>query len=477
MTESEDNVPPKEGGSKRKCILLMTVLLACVAIVAIVLPFYLDYPPGPGKKSGEETSPGDTKPGITTKPETGSPTISPTNAPSDAPTTLQWGQFLQAFLIPISGEEVFMDKNSPQYRAAKYLLDDPYTAEIPTTGRLTDRYASATFYFATEGENLKSCYFGDTNCDSGQWLVDDVCYWYAVSCDNDGHVVSFLFANAEGNGLVGTLPPEMRLLTFMADLVIVNNSIKGTLPEAFGESARSMRSLLLPDNDLTGQIPDNYLVNSPLEYVHLANNAFSGTIPTGLGMTTTLQQLDLSGNLMTGTISEAIGGYESLEALSLANNELKGNIPEEIYAMTDLKFLHMNGNDFSGTISKSIRDLSLLKELRVGGSGLSGQLPDELYTLTDLVELDISQSSFDGRLSLGFLNLEGLEKLNVAENKLIGTVPSSFGQLSGLSDLNLQGNEFSGAIPESVCLLRNENLEVLTADCNKLACDCCSTCL
>lgn len=476
---TKNEFPSKKAGN-RQCITLVIVFLACVAIVAVVLPFVLDYPSLQGNKSAEQPQPIQNTPKspstVTSEPAPGPPTSRPTYPPTDAPTTLQWGQFLNSFLIPISGEEVFKDENSPQYQAAKFILDDPYTPLVTTTGRLNDRYASATFYFATEGDNWKSCYFGDANCASGQWLVDDVCDWHAVSCDDNGRVTSFLFVNAEGNGLLGTLPFEMDLLSAMTDLVIVNNTITGTLPEAFGENAKSIRSLLLPDNDLTGNIPDNYLSNSPLEFVHLGSNAFSGPIPTNIGNTTYLQQLDLSGNLMTGTISEEIIGYEVLEAFSLANNELKGTIPNEIYDLTNLKFLHINGNQLTGTISSSIGGLSSLKELRVGGSELSGHIPDELYALTELVELDASQALLDGRLSLGFLNLEKLEKLILFGNKLVGTVPNSFGQLSTLSDFNLQGNEFSGTIPQSLCLLRDDNLKVLTADCEKVTCECCSTC-
>lgn len=473
-----NNAPNRVPDGNRQRITLIVIFFACVAIVAVVLPFVLDYPSLRGNKSAEQPTQNtpESPSTVTSEPTPGPPTSRPTYPPTDAPTTLQWGQFLMSFLIPISGEEVFKDENSPQYQAAKFMLDDPYLPLVTTTSLLNDRYASATFYFATEGDNWKSCYFGDANCTSGEWLVGDVCDWHAVSCDDNGRVTSFLFVNAEGNGLIGTLPFEMDLLSAMTDLVIVNNTITGTLPEAFGENAKSLRSLLLPNNVLTGNIPDNYLSNSPLEFVHLGSNAFSGPIPTNIGNTTYLQQLDLSGNLMTGTISEEIRGYEVLEALSLANNELKGTIPKEIYDLTNLKFLHINGNQLTGTISSSIGDLSSLKELRIGGSELSGNIPDELYTLTELVELDASQALLDGRLSLGFLNLENLEKLILFGNKLVGTVPNSFGQLSTLSDFNLQGNEFSGTIPQSLCLLRDDNLKVLTVDCEKVTCDCCSTC-
>ena len=203
-TESKTNddsekVPIKsQGQSRRNGTVFLVIFLLCAVIVAIVLPFYIDYPSGLGtKESSHQDSP--ESPSDVSTPEaspepTDSPLTSiPTGPPTDAPTTLQWGQFLNAFLIPNSGEEVFQDKDSPQYRAAKFVLDDPYTDMVSTTGRLNDRYATITFYFATEGENWKSCYFGDADCASGQWLEGDICDWYAVSCDDDGRVISFLF--------------------------------------------------------------------------------------------------------------------------------------------------------------------------------------------------------------------------------------------------------------------------------------------
>jgi hypothetical protein len=107
---------------------------------------------------------------------------------------LRLNQFIQQFLIPISGEEVFEDRNSPQFRAATYIADvDPYTSQLTTVEQLEDRYAAVTFYFATGGDDWKRCYYGDESCTEGQWLVDDVCGWFAVACDEVGRISGFLF--------------------------------------------------------------------------------------------------------------------------------------------------------------------------------------------------------------------------------------------------------------------------------------------
>ncbi|MGK3761666.1 MAG: hypothetical protein ACI8RD_013984 [Bacillariaceae sp.] len=184
---------------KLHCIVLAVVIIACIAIVAIVLPFFLDY--GSIKTKSDPTPstvPISPTPLLPTGDGSPQPMTSPTDAPTAStptqePTTLQWSQFMKTFLIPTSGEEVFQDKNSPQYRAAKYILEDPYTSELTTTEQLDDRYASVTFYFSTEGENWDSCYLGDTICTSGEWLVNDVCDWFAVSCNEYGRVSSFSF--------------------------------------------------------------------------------------------------------------------------------------------------------------------------------------------------------------------------------------------------------------------------------------------
>lgn len=121
------------------------------------------------------------------------PTEAPVAEDSLAPTTLRLGQFIQVFLVPISGEEVFEDQSSPQFRAAQYLSEeDDYVSEIGEEAVLSDRYALTTFYFATGGDEWDRCALGDEAC-AGAWLTGDACEWEYVSCDADGRVVSFNF--------------------------------------------------------------------------------------------------------------------------------------------------------------------------------------------------------------------------------------------------------------------------------------------
>jgi len=460
--------------TRQNCIIVLVIIVGMLAAAAIILPFVLDYNGVRSSGSPEEPSP--TQAPVSTSPPAptdGSPTAVP--GPTEAPTTARLGQFIRQYLVPVSGEEVFEDPDSPQYQAAVYIADeDPYTSQLTSVEQLGDRYAAITFYYATNGDNWDTCYLGDESCVDGQWLVNDVCDWFSVSCNEAGRVTAFLFANTSGNGLRGSLPPEMLLLTEMTDLVITNNFLTGTLPDAFGQNATNVRSILLQGNQLEGTIANDYLEQSPLEVVSFANNSFTGSIPTNLGGASLLRTLDLSSNSFSGSIPSEIDSYQAMTELSLASNSLTSNIPESLFLMNSLERVLLDGNSLTGTLSSSVGNLAALEVLRIGDSRIEGFIPDELYSLPNLAELDISGAQFRGQLSRLFTNLApSLTTLIVNNNSFGGTVPDSFGELTNLNVLELHANEFTGSISESICALP---LEVLTADCSEITCDCCTEC-
>ncbi len=185
-----------ENKCSQNTIILLVVFVGLIAIAAIVLPFVLDY------GNNDEKSSGDPSPTVPTPPP--EPTVSPAPTSDDAPTpvpfpttsptTLRLSQFIEQYLVPVSGSEVFEDTNSPQFRAAQYIAEvDPFTSELTSVDQLGDRYAAITFYFATNGDDWFKCYYGDESCEQGQWLVNDVCGWFAVSCDDLGRIEGFLF--------------------------------------------------------------------------------------------------------------------------------------------------------------------------------------------------------------------------------------------------------------------------------------------
>jgi Leucine-rich repeat (LRR) protein len=508
--KERDSMPQRDPRTaKQNCIVALVIIVGLLAIAAIVLPFVIDYGRSDDSPSGGP-SPSTPAPIPSTPTISPSPTEAPVvGGPTESPTTLRLGQFIQQYLVPISGEEVFQDRNSPQFRAGEYIADvDPFTSELTSVELLADRYAAITFYYATNGENWDSCSLGDTSCEGGQWLVGDVCGWFSVQCDDVGRISAILFGtilcvhnfdcrtkitsfffltsrhflcifsflssvSAAGNGLTGSLPFELSLLTEMTDFAITNNTITGTLPEAFGQNATNIRSLLLSGNDLEGTIPNDYLSNSPVQVVDLSDNRFTGTIPMNLGGGSSLQTLDLGGNQIAMGIPD-MSSYTSLLQLSLESNALENEIPDSMYEMTTLEILYLNGNPLTGTLSGLISNLSALRELRIGDTQIEGFIPSELFSLPSLQELDISGARFTGQLSFGFANLAPtLQSLIVDNNLFAGTIPDNFGLLTNLNALELHGNGFTGSIAESICALA---LDILTADCNEITCDCCTEC-
>lgn len=132
----------------------------------------------------------------------------------------------------------------PQSEAFEWLLiwidRDP---ALPPREHILQRFALATLYYSTGGDiSWKN---------RGDWLRSNVdeCNWLGVSCltttggvaqqdsrINDG---TASFRKVDGirlssNGLVGTLPEELSLLTNLVSLRAENNTLQGEIPSTIG---------------------------------------------------------------------------------------------------------------------------------------------------------------------------------------------------------------------------------------------------
>lgn len=478
--------------NRHRCIVLGLLFIALCSIAAIVLPFALDYydddediePPfvivTPSPTTPPVAPPTPTLP----PPPTESPSASPSETgPTNPPTSVRLGQFIRVFLVPISGEEVFEDPTSPQYKAAVFLAEvDNYGKTVSTTEELEDRYALTTFYYAMEGDNWFTCFEGDDACTTGNsWLDPDVnhCEWSAIRCNQAGRVVDLFFPTSEGNGLFGEIPPEFSVLSELQNFVAINNLISGSFPESFGNMTNLLR-VILDTNFMNGSLPEGFLANSPIQILNLANNEFTGDIPASIGNSATMTQLILGNNEFSGTIPEDIANLELLGTLDLSNNDrLRGSIPTSIFGMVNLENLYLNGSaNIQGILPGSISGLTSLGVLRLGGTGLTGTLPDELFTLNRLEELDLTGAGFSGPLSEDFELLAGsIRTLKLSNNAFSGPIPMAFDVLILLNTLELEGNELEGSISDELCSRRGDGiaqLNELTVDCPEVTCTCCT---
>lgn len=137
-------------------------------------------------------------PGSTPQPTpvpTPQPTPVPTPVPTPQPTvtTLCGGltlaeRKLQLLDICSSLSNVnTLSNGTPQYEAFEWLADEDEAQVCPSDVLdLRQRYAMATLYFSTVGDNWKECSRStNSNCpsDSTRFLSGvDVCFWFGISC-------------------------------------------------------------------------------------------------------------------------------------------------------------------------------------------------------------------------------------------------------------------------------------------------------
>jgi hypothetical protein len=151
-------------------------------------------------------------------------------APTSSPTTqgdLQLEYFVDVAL-PEYTKNALRRASSPQSKALRWLLNNTFLESYPLSRRL-QRYALATLYYSTGAEKRWIKHFG--------WLSDDdECEWFSMEkdiplCGEDG----FRFLSLGNNGLRGTLPLEISLLSSLEHLQINQNIVTGFLPTTLGE--------------------------------------------------------------------------------------------------------------------------------------------------------------------------------------------------------------------------------------------------
>jgi Leucine-rich repeat (LRR) protein len=254
------------------------------------------------------------------------------------------------------------------------------------------------------------------------------------------------------------------------------------------------------DNDLTGPIPDNFLINSirlnDTVTVYLQHNEIVGTIPKNLVRFSFLD-LNLAGNevleipaelcSVSGWMQGYVGQVGNCSAILCPRgsfNQFGYQLPENpclpCSHLDDVPFLgNTHCEDFTSerdTLEKlfddtggefwenstswysdapicswfgvlcadgDVQDASGITHLKLEGNGLSGTLPSEIWTLPALQSLKM-----DGNEGL-FINFEGianaadtLETLSLSHVKVSSL--NGIGSLTNLKKLSLVGNELTG---------------------------------
>jgi hypothetical protein len=206
------------------CLSLCFFLVLVPAAIACIIVFVVD----PNNKRGND-DPSNVVPSPTIAPngptQAPSPTLFPPPSPgAPSPTPPIEEDVLFEFLAALSTDdgEALRDPKSPQHAAMQWLKSSANQG-IYDDAVFIQRFALATLYYSTGGDQWKS---------SSEWLTDSPeCEWYTSStlvtiCDEEG---SLFELNLSGNNLVGSIPPELNLISNMCEYIFDALASKETI--------------------------------------------------------------------------------------------------------------------------------------------------------------------------------------------------------------------------------------------------------
>lgn len=203
------------------------------------------------------------------------------NAPTSGPTSL-YDLDLEYFVqvaIPDYTQISLRKEKSPQNKAFKWLKNNNSNLETYSTSRRLQRFALATFFYATGGDVRWN--------NHSLWLSDeDECTWFSSTDSIDD---SIDLCNENGA---------------LQRLSLVDNNMRGTFPLELSLLS-NLEILEMSRNVITGFLPSTLATLSTLRSIQLYDNYISGTIPSEFGALSMLESLDL-GTIVTLSQSEAM---------------------------------------------------------------------------------------------------------------------------------------------------------------------------
>eukprot|EP00797_Seminavis_robusta_P008626 Sro160_g072180.2 (363) ;mRNA; r:52023-53111 len=331
---------------------------------------------------------------------------------------------------------------TPRLQAYLWMQNDPMISNY-SDARLLQRFALATFYYATNGEGWNSRRGSEQDVYSGRGPGGG-------QCKRDGSTQQDVYHPPHGGGvgppggegprppppggalIEGLSPPPRppsanatppRFFDWLSYFTHECNWFsKAPFPEAVCNEEREYRELTLLRNGLSGSIPLELALLTSLQVLRLGENCLTGTIPPTLWQVSSLVMLELNQNTLTGSLQpdhlEAM--HRHMISLDVGVNQLQGTLPSELGLLSACARLFLNDNGFSGTIPSDLAQMTQMQFFSLGATEISGSIPPDLLS--------------------SWRNLKVL---------LIG------------------GNNLSGSIPQEVC-----SIDVLEFDCAVSLCGC-----
>ena len=338
-----------------------------------------------------------------------------------------------------------------------------------------DEQALRSLYNSTNGDSW--------TCNAG-WLSGPVSSWGGVTIANQ-RVTEIDLSNCN---LMGTIPPEIRLLRSLERLDLPNNQLQSPIPDELW-ALPALVHLDMSYNNLTGMLPDS-LVTPMNNYLSLSNNRLEGPIPQyfesrydgwyrqidlshnsfsgGFGLETfaDIRYVDISHNNLSQLPPSKERGWAWDVALDASHNQISGNLPEWLSDNSQSWFLlDLSHNSLSGSLHSGLSCIHDPGTVDLSHNRISGEIPVDfgkdcvainlehnqlsgsIPTFhTNLQDLDLSDNQF-AEIGTGLFSSIDLTRLDLSTNALDNSIVARFGDLQFLEELDLAGNQFSGEIP------------------------------
>lgn len=210
----------------------------------------------------------------------------------------------------------------------------------------------------------------------GNWNYEDdtPCSWNGVLCTSLPYpdslrVVSLVLPNSQ---LLGSIPEDLGLVQYLRHLDLSNNFLNGSLPVSLF-NASELKILALSNNVISGQFPKNFSGLQSLQLLNISDNALTGVIPQNLSSVHNLTVLNLRNNYFFGAIP---GGFDSLQVFDVSSNLINGSLPVE-FGGESAQYLNFSYNRISGEIpEKFVKKIPTSAAIDLSHNNLTGEVPD-----------------------------------------------------------------------------------------------------
>ncbi|KAL0306171.1 UNVERIFIED_CONTAM: Receptor-like protein kinase BRI1-like 3 [Sesamum radiatum] len=231
----------------------------------------------------------------------------------------------------------------------------------------------------------------------------------------------------------------------LRQLVLARNEFFGGIPEELGEICGTLEELDLSVNQLTGELPSNFVSCSSLFSLKLGNVPFEFCSRTP---DSALEKMLLANNYLSGSVPSELGLCKKLRTIDLSFNNLNGSIPQEIWNLPEISDVVMWANNLTGEIPEGICiNGGNLQTLILNNNFITGNLPESIVNCTNLIWVSLSSNRISGGIPSDIGNLVNLAILQLGNNSLSGAIPSGIGKCRSLIWLDLNSNELTGPLP------------------------------